>query len=459
MKRLFLVMAVLLAVLVSACGFGSDSDGSTGANVTATSNLGSHTYIQFDSATPEIIGVKGTSSSTLPQGSVVKFKVVDSANNGKADVRVNFSLIPETAPGGIKLTPTSAKSDTDGYVATTVTSGTIPTPLWVVATISGSDPEIKSQSHLLTITTGLPTQDFFSLSVETFNIEGLMYDNVTTSLNIIASDRLGNPVPDGTEVNFITEGGHIDEGSHAVCSTVGGLCKVTFRSAEFRPLNGRVTILAYAIGEKSFADANNNNIYDEGEIFYDIGDPYIDNNENGIWDAVEFYIPSTISGSLACMTQPDLTPLPDNYWNVPSRGNSCNAQWGQNYVRRSAVIILSGSYAYITPTTVNMNCSCQRSFSLLLTDVNGNPMPAGTTIEIGTNYVYYIPNGDTKKKLADVTITAGSPVLSTIHPTSFILDVNADCSAGAPVACPSGTVNVVVTTPMGNITTIPITVN
>jgi len=325
-----------------------------------------------------------------------------------------------------------------------------------VATVHDSDPTIKSQSNTLTITTGLPTQDFFSLSIQTPNIEGWIYDGVTSALTIIASDRLGNPVPEGTVINFITEGAQITPAS---CKTTAGTCTTTFKSSESRPADGRVSILAYAIGEKSFVDANNSNSYDAGETFYDIGDPYIDKDENRIWGADEFYIPSTTSGSSACRTRPGAGALPGNYGNALSKEGSCTEAWGQNYVRRNAVMVLSGSYAQIPPATLTMGSSCKGTLDLPLMDIHGNPMPAGTTISTANNAVYYIPNGETKATLATATITAGTPVLNTIYPTLISLTVNADCIAGLPVAYPAGDVDIVVTTPKGNKTTIPVTVN
>lgn len=46
---------------------------------------------------------------------------------------------------------------------------------------------------------------------------------------------------------------------------------------------GRSTILAYAIGEESFVDANGNGQYDEGEEFVDMPEAYIDHNEDGVF--------------------------------------------------------------------------------------------------------------------------------------------------------------------------------
>jgi protocatechuate 3,4-dioxygenase beta subunit len=421
----------------------------------ATSN------IKFISATPEIIGTSTASSALLSKSSVVKFQVVDSNNYGKSGVGVTFSLLPANYSSlGITFSPDSATSDADGYVTTSVTSGTVPTPVWVVATVT-SAPAIHSQSNTLTITTGLPTENFFSLSVSTYNIEGWSYDGTKSTLTILASDRLGNPVPDGTVVNFIAEGGDISNGAaSASCTTTDGVCTITFKSAEYRPSNGRVTILAYALGEKSFVDSDGNNAYTPGETFYDLGDLYLDTNENGVWDPGEQYI-SYQPGSLPCQPQPSGT-YPSSYRNVHSKENTCTGTWGINYVRRDAVLTLSGSAAYITaPHTVNMGSSCVATFSKMLMDINNNPMPAGTTIAIANNNVYYRTFGNAAAS-ADVIISGGTPVLSTnaLGGTSIAISVSGGtaCSGNPVLLYPQGSVNVVVTTPNGIITTIPFTV-
>jgi hypothetical protein len=421
--------------------------------------------IQFVSATPAIIGTSTASSATLPKSSLVKFKVVDNGNNGKAGVLVDFSLLSIISPGGITFSTTQATSDGNGEVTTSVTSGTVPTSVWVVAKIHDA-PTILTQSNMLTITTGLPAQNFFSLSVSTYNIEGWNYDGATSTLTIIASDRVGNPVPDGTAINFITEGGQIIPAS---CTTgppnASGTCTVTFKSSEFKPADGRVTILAYAAGEKSFLDTIvGNNSYDAGETFYDLGDLYIDANENGHWDTGELFIsPSSGGGTAACLTQPGGTALPFNYSNVPSKDNTCNAAWGINYVRRSAVLIFSGSTAYTSsPTTVSMGSLCSKTFSFWLHDINNNPMPAGTKVTLENEAIYYTSSSGATwnttntvggTPVSNSTNTGGTLVSLTVDGTSIV------CEGVGSMPYPKGTVNMVITTPNGVKTYIPITVN
>jgi len=421
-----------------------------GANITVLPTTANN--VKFVSADPEIIITGGATS-------LVTFQVLDITNTGKAGVTVDFSLVPSSAPGGITLSSTQATSIAGGYVTTSVTSGTVPTPVWVMATVHGTS--IKSQSNKLTITTGLPTQNFFSLSVEKPNIEGWGYNFKTSKLSIIASDRLGEPAPDGTVINFITEGCQITPAS---CTTVSGTCYVTFTSADSRPADGRVTVLAYALGEKSFVDTtgNGNNVYVSGDTFYDLGDLFLDSNEDGDWETGETFI--SMGGSGNCYTQPGNLPLTGEYGilgNIRSVAGTCSGAWGTAYVRRSAVMVLSGSTAHISPTSGSMASSCTKTFPLMLYDLHNNPMPADTTVTTATNHVIYTVNGATAATAATVNIVYGNPVplSASVGGTPIGLQVDADCSAGTPVAYPAGTVDIIVTTPENNVTPITFTVN
>ena len=83
---------------------------------------------------------------------------------------------------------------------------------------------------------------------------GEHYHKITAML----ADRNSNSVPDGTVVNFVAEGGKVD-GS---CKTVDGQCSVTLRTQNPRPSNGRVTVLAYVEGDKSYLDKDGDGVYD-----------------------------------------------------------------------------------------------------------------------------------------------------------------------------------------------------
>src|SRR5260221_11028009 len=103
-----------------------------------------------------------------------------------------------------------------------------------------------------------------------------------TAVTARLSDRFQNPVPDGTAVTFHSLGGKIG----AQCTTAttpmeSGVCSVNITSQAYRPVDGRVPILAMAIGEESFTDANGNGAFDVGEAFFDTSEAFEDDSESG----------------------------------------------------------------------------------------------------------------------------------------------------------------------------------
>ena len=416
--------------------------------------------IQFVSATPATIVLKGTGGATLSESSIVVFKVVD--NNSQPIANANVTLDLTTRSGGILLDGTSAGSvikqtDPGGQVQVAVQAGTVPTPVWVNASTGG----FASQSTVLRISTGRPAQDRFSLAVSTRAIEGLQYDGVNTNLTAFASDRLGNPVPDGTAVNIIAEGGQVQPS----CATSNGQCSVVFTSANPRPINelppvgyagvtnGRVTVLAYALGEESFTDlAPGNNVYDGGEAFNDLGDAYLDNNESGQWDPGESFIPFG-AGTSTCVVGIMNTGGVATSPYAPSKAGSCDGRWGQAHVRQQNLIILSGSSAYVNTarpgpsfvpgsTPVDLSFStrggCGVTVQLYLFDVNRNPMPAGTVLVTGglSKAISSAEVGGTP--LPDSTATGGTLISVAVRIADSSCPLTADASLDLKITTPKG---------------------
>src|SRR5712692_9375903 len=258
--------------------------------------------IQFVSATPTSMTLKGTGGAGRQESSQVIFKVVDTGGNPIGGKTVTFSL--STAVGGITLTNTTAISDAiTGQAVVTVNSGTVSTPVRVLASTVSGAVTLSTQSDQLTITTGIPAQASFSLSAVTLNIEGWTHDGTTTVLTARLADHFSNAVPDGTTVNFIAEGGSVCNPlitpCLGACNTAAGFCSVTMTSQAIRPLNGRVTVLAFAVGEESFTDIDGDGLADlvnsvngttemrdANGVSTDMGEAFLDNNENGIRDTV-----------------------------------------------------------------------------------------------------------------------------------------------------------------------------
>ncbi len=427
--------------------------------------------LQYQTAVPQTIYLKGTG---LVEVATVTFKLVDATGVPVAGRDITLDL--DTRTGGIKLdggdTPVTKKTAADGTVSVTVTAGSNPTPVFVKAQLVGGT--LTSQSNRLTITTGLPTQDSFSLSVGVHNIEGWNYDGTTTTVRVIASDRLGNPVPDGTVINFISEGAQVNPSN---CTAKDGSCSVTFVSSERRPTSdteptgrvtaGRVTLLAYTLGEESFVDLNGDNLYQTGEPFSDLGDVFVDYNENGVFDGAapssEQYVPYGASGACA-----GIGTLGE-YGNAVFKPNSCDGKWGRAHVRRHTIMVLSGSAATISRASFPMTCSAAKTqtFGFKLYDVNGNPMPAGTSLSVANNLVKFLEAGKSEPTSATVTLV-NPTVLDSISAGgtshSFFVtidkcDTNTDGATGLPKGNPAGSFQLNVQTPKGTITAIPISIN
>lgn len=378
----------------------------TGTVTAAAASVGS---IQFMSATPVTIGLKGTG---LGETSTVIFKVVDSTGGARPGVSVSFSL--NTTVGGITLSPATATSGSDGTVQTVVSSGTQHTSVRVTATIAS--PALSTQSSVLTVTTGLPSAAGFSIAVGApsyassgqacSNVEAYGTDGVTVPVTVRLSDRYNNPAPDGTSIAFNTNGGHV-VGACTTPSAPGaadGTCQVTWTSANPRPqLNsdipallaaGRATILATAIGEESFTDTNGNGYWDVGEPFVHLGEPYRDDNENNAYDSGEFFLDFNQDG-MRNAPDPSLTA----FKGITCTGSPATCSTSTLAIGVSHLLIMSTAGANVgvvstpgfgggpLPATLTLahggaTTPSAGSINFNVQDANGNPMAAGTTVSV-----------------------------------------------------------------------------
>ncbi len=394
--------------------------------------------INFVSATPGQIFVKGSGAT---ENSLVKFLVLDSTGTPMPNVDVNMSLTIN--PGGVGLgasgstVPTVVTTDVSGVATINVFSGTIPGPVEVKASLVSS-PVVFTTSKNLTVASGPPSQNSFSMSVSVFNIEGWNVDGSSTSLTVRVADRQGNPVPDGTVINFTAEGGQVAPS----CATarVGGIaqCSVPFISQNPRPAGGRVSVLAYAEGLKQFTDANGNNAYDPGtDAIFDQGDAYRDDNENGSYDVGEFVIPK--GGNVACGSAGG---------SFPSRANTCTGNSLATTVRQQAVILFSSSAALITlvkaPTATPVT-----SFTVKLNSADNPllPMPSGTSVSATPQASTCTVGSNTQAVVPNVPARPGSPSE----------DLGTFTTIGL-TGCSGSVVTVKVTSPGGTPTTLDVTV-
>ncbi|MDZ7856677.1 Ig-like domain-containing protein [Sphaerotilus sp.] len=361
--------------------------------------------LEFVSASPEKICLAGSGCEV---SSVVSFRLKDQYNNPVAGREVAFSLdIPNVAI----LSPTTYKTNDSGIAQVSVTAKTIPSPVRVRADVTlDSGVKLSTVSNVLAINAGLPTQRAFSFSAAAYNPDGWARDGTESEIRVQLTDRFANPVPDGTSISFVAEGASIIP---ARCTTTNGICTVKLVTSNFRPTDGRVTVVAYAQGEESFDDADGDNQYTQGETYLDLGPIFLDKDENGLMAAAGEYL----------------------------IGEPANNIWSSNtYVRTSRVFTLSDSsreprlfavngdgscshtalpYQVLSLTTTG---ACRLSTRFCMRDANtaadalgGNPVPANATLTLAT-----------KAKGGSVAVDR-SPVTGTwIGPTTHTVTADLD---------------------------------
>lgn len=379
--------------------------------------------IDFISADPAMIALQGLNTPQLPSSSTLGFLVKDEFDNPKPNQTVNFELT--TTVGDITLSNDSAVSNAQGNVEVIVYSGSIPTHVRVRAFIPETSISVLSDN--LTISTGLPDQDSFSLSADIFNPEAWNYDGEPVTLTIRAADHFNNPVPDGTAISFITEGGVIDPS----CTTVNGACSVEWRSQAPRPVDGRVTILATTVGEESFTDLNGTGRFESGDVIADMPEAFLDSDEDGNYSVgTEEFFDFNLDGQY--------TPG-NGLYNGTLCDDTVACTDQMIHVRESFVLSMSGSFAntisILSPAALAEGASAL--FQVIVSDVNGNSMPNGTTVTL------------TASSKISINAPASFTVQNTTFPNRFFFSITAQSVEAAS----SEILTITVTTPKGNTTT------
>ncbi|GGE83149.1 Ig-like domain-containing protein [Massilia psychrophila] len=433
-------------------------------------NIGTVQFVGSNLTGTSIV-LKGSGGLGRSEAAQLTFRVVDQHNNGLAGVEVRFTATTNT--GGLAVTPAIATTDSTGNVNTMVSSGTIPTPVRVTAEATRNGVTISGLSDALTISTGLPIQKSMSMSADSFNIEGWLSDGEVSNITVALADQYGNKVSDGTAINFVTEGGAIGSSLQGACTTKDGFCTVPLKSQEFRPRNGRVTVLAFAQGIPTFIDSNGDGQYscpafsgpglyrplvdtcprDGGEPFEALGDAFLDSGKLGPTTGA---MPGDwLDGSYDAANGDQ--PFPYNHTDFRVAGP---ASFGITYIRRAFEVTFSGSVPRMVrqfcsgevcrdwttadgdPSLIagvaGTSCSVQ-PLSFRLFDINNNPMPFGTTV-----------GAVDADKLAPLTFSPDKvPSTNAIGGTIHTVNIKPDAN------CAPGYFSVKVTTPKGTATLFP----
>jgi hypothetical protein len=437
-------------------------------------NIGTVQFVGSNLSGSSIV-LKGSGGLGRSESAQLTFRVVDQHNNGLAGVDVKFTATTYT--GGLAVTPAIATTDSTGNVSTMVSSGTIPTPVRVTAEATRNGVTISGLSDALTVSTGLPIQKSMSMSADSFNIEGWTADGEVSNITVALADQYGNKVSDGTAINFVTEGGAIGSSLQGACTTKDGFCTVPLKSQEFRPKNGRVTVLAFAQGIPTFTDSNGDGQYNcttfkapdgsvppsyrplvdtclaGGEPFDTLGDAFLDAGKLGPTSGVS--TAGWLDGSYDAANGDQ--PFPYNHADFRVAGP---ASFGITYIRRAFEVTFSGSLPTMVrqvcaagicrdwtaadgdPTLISgvagATCSVQ-PLTFRLFDVNNNPMPFGTTVSTAD-----------ADKLQPLTFSPDKvPSTNAIGGTIHTVNIKPDSN------CAPGYFSVKVTTPRGTATLFP----
>jgi hypothetical protein len=374
--------------------------------------------VQFVSASPtgQSIVIQGQGGNGRTETATLVFRVVDTAGNPLAGKPVNFST---TSPY-VTVNKTSDTTDATGSVITTVNSGSTPTSFRVQATLPGTasgGADISTQSDSVVVSTGLPVQRAVTIGVGQFNVEGWSYNSSSTDpathISVSLGDAFGNLVPDGTPVVFQTNMGAVGTSDKGGCNTVNGSCSVDFRTQ-----NPRVAT--------------------PGQ-------------------------PATACNAVS----PDATR--------PGVATVCaSTSDGSNTLFAKTALFFSGSVAVNTflngskvsfdaanPNDLGTISSSEtKVFSLQINDLNLNPLPAGTKVEITSmlngvaaavipaTVPNIAPHGSTG--VDDASGVSASGNQGSTHTFSISSTAPSQCKNSAQASF-----NVTITTPLGSVTNIP----
>lgn len=388
--------------------------------------------ISFEEVTTDQLALKGSGGTGRPETADLTFKVIGKQGNALANQGVCFGL--STIAGGISVEPTRASTNGEGLVTTTVVAGTIPTPVRVSAYVDNTScsatkpsPLVQTVSDELRISTGLPHQRSFSLAVSAAPTSGdkfppYNYDGIEYTATVFAADRFHNPVPVGTAFNFWTELGAIEPSCTADES---GTCSVTWRSQSPRVSvgsggrPGRSQILAYAVGEESFVDANGNGKFDAGETIYqqlgeiikdinrnsvfDAGDEFVDFNGDGVYTSANTRFDGVLCGTgsncsgdasvhVRAFNEIVMSANSARIYVVHPNANLGSISFDSNYVLTgisNPSTLVDNDYEYtgsaVSKIYVGNTTDGARAGAIrvLATDTNGNQLAPGTIVKVG----------------------------------------------------------------------------
>ena len=322
-------------------------DGDTDAEVGVpdVERLPSSFALAYDGLRGEdlIMGIRASVAANRPNTVVIKWKLTE---NGEVPTRtgaVTFKLMPNSPPDVLIDPDRLPRTLPDGSLVTVVSSGNTTGQLKVLAQIRvpvGTPAEGENQEFIeleelspeITIQAGVPTASGMSFQCGSRLVPAFidrryapliapMHDGDYWELGIVLeaascgvslTDRLLDRVGEGVTVRFTTEAGAITPqaltdatgrafATHDVCCDIPADTLPAEWESAFQfdlqqgrvanPRDGLVRIIAATRGEESFIDVDGDHQYTEGldvhEAGQDLPEPFVDTNDDGIWNEGE----------------------------------------------------------------------------------------------------------------------------------------------------------------------------
>ena len=301
-------------------------------------------------------------------------------------------------------------SDSDGKITLNVYPGNLPGPVELKAALA-SNSSIYALSKNLTVVNSRASQNGVTLAFDKNVLLNNTADSTTITMHL--TNRNGTNVPAGTVVNFIAEGGRITPS----CSTdTNGECKVIFTSQNPRPIDGRVSVLAYLEGDKDYYDVNGDNAYTAGvdTLTRNIGDAYRDDNENNSYNSTigEFIYRRGATGSCGNTSFTGIS-LPTDFIQ-PDPNNILN--------RSLLTSNMTNFLSYLAQPNIDNTCDTGLAATLRHQEIFGfaNETP---TFDWGSNNLFYM-YGNSEK-----TVSMPSGTTIAVSTEDNTKDNNAACTA------------------------------
>lgn len=417
----FILAVIVLTSAITSCGGGA-SESSQAVDGTTIS-----------ASTPSVSSIYIANSAASNKQATLFFTVT---KNGvpQPNITINVSLNSQALAAGVTFfggsTSLSLLTSSSGLTPSfAVVSGNIPTNVVVKGAIADK-PSVVDYSVAITVSSGSPAQDRFSLAIETDKTVTESWSNITlVGVAAYVADRLGNPVPDGTTINFSASSGGTVTSS---CATVNSSCSVSVTLNRNGSSSPFVSILAYAVGEETFIDTNGNNKYDSGELFVDLGNIYRDDDLSNSYSVGEQIFPTTNNGTSACPVFETGKPNAKLY-SVP---NTCSGGWNDTIQIRARTVL------YLAESSLIANFVSQVGTTINFTTsgvTNGGQPPVKTSVAIDFPF---LPTGSTCSA-STVTNSPVSASATPLTPSSHSVTVTA--------ACTRQQMRVLMTTPSGSI--------